>query len=201
MDWVQEFAKQIDRLLPGGIHIVGLYVLSSDPARSVLDQASYYLRAVVESLQLPPAFETSAAAIESNQVHYTVHICPNSSKRTAKTYLDILDVTKTESVPGELKSQTGTPFTAVRYTTSIAVDRAIVFTPLTPSEDATEVVETRVDELQQQLEPVVQQISKAVGILSDAAQHKIKLLSVANAEHQGSSAFPFEHVRRLWGGG
>lgn len=85
---------------------------------------------------------------------------------------------------------------ATRYTTNITVDRPIVFTPLTQSEDVTEIVETRVDELQQQLEPVVLQISKAVGILSDAVQHKIKLLSVADAEHQASSAFPFEHVRR-----
>lgn len=97
MDWVQEFAKQIDRLLPGGIQIVGLYVVSPDSARRVLDQASYYLRAVVESLQLPAAFASNATAIESSQVHYAVHICPNSSKRTAKTYLDILDVTKVSS--------------------------------------------------------------------------------------------------------
>jgi hypothetical protein len=80
-------------LLPGGIDIIGLYVLSADPSRSVFDQVSFYLRAVAEALTLPDEFEAIAAQ-QQPSVHYVVHICPNSSKTSAKSIVNILDATK-----------------------------------------------------------------------------------------------------------
>ncbi|KAF1334934.1 Odr-4 protein, partial [Globisporangium splendens] len=168
-DWVQEYAKQIDHLLPGGISIIGLYVLSADPSRSVFDQASFYLRAVAEALTLPEEFETIVGGAQQQpSVHYVVHICPNSSKTSAKSIVDILDATKSDASPVDLKSVPSTSFKLKPFAASVAFNEPIAFFPSSSSSEDSSAVETVMDEVQQQLQPLAQRVYDAVGIVKKA---------------------------------
>lgn len=65
VEWVHDCAQQVDRMLPGGVSIVGLYVRTSSlPASAVFEKAAFYLRELV----------TGTTNASSPTVHYVVHV-------------------------------------------------------------------------------------------------------------------------------
>ncbi|GAB9465354.1 Odr-4 protein [Globisporangium polare] len=167
IDWVQEYAKQIDRLLPGGVSVVGLYVVSAAPARAVLDHATFYLRAAVEALRVPKAF--TLANDVGKSVHYAVHVCPNSNKTSARSVFELLDAAKSDAIPAELKSVASSSDALLalkRFTTTVVIDEGIGFAPTKERTAASgEVAEKVLDAVQQQLLPLVQRVQSAMGIV------------------------------------
>lgn len=144
--------------------------MSAAPARAVFDDATFYLRAVVEALRVPKAFALANDA--ANGVHYVVHVCPNSNKTSTKSVFDLLDVTKSDAIPAELKSVAPLSSDALlslkKFTTTVAIDELIAF-DVDSLEQGTAVVdemtEKVLDAVQQQLLPLVQRVQSATGIL------------------------------------
>lgn len=181
VDWVQEIAKQVDRLLPGGVQILGLYVVSAADARSAIDQASVYLRAIASTVALPSeCMDAKSAQVDEH--HCIVHICTKTNTKSVTSYANMKDVARTATVPAELRSPTASTelLRVDKYTASVALAESIAFSSVqtrTPSAAAgAQIAEKRVDELQQQLQPLVQSVWKARGIAA-GDPHQIELVA------------------------
>lgn len=161
--------RKIDRLLPGGITIAGLYVVSPAPSRTVVDEATLYLRAAAESLRLPEAFAALTADASASNVHYVVHICPNSSKTSAKSFVDVADATKTTSFPAELKTSGVGNIELREFATTVAVDEPIAFErALLESTSADQHAERVMLAVQTQLVPLAARVASAVAVAKRA---------------------------------
>ncbi|TMW64254.1 hypothetical protein Poli38472_012876 [Pythium oligandrum] len=192
-DWVCDVAKQVDRMLPGGIKILGLYVISASDPRSVMDQASCYLRAIAEAVAIPTEFQSG---LETDDVQCIVHISPSNSKRVAKSFWNLLDAAKTAANPAELKSpSTASCLETTQYTATIAIDQLLSFAHLKVATeqpvDPTVVIEKRVDEARQQLLPFVQRIWHARGIKSrqtESSSQRIDFLASFGATSSSAAS-------------
>ncbi|KAJ0395062.1 hypothetical protein P43SY_011450 [Pythium insidiosum] len=167
-DWVQEVARQVDRLLPGGVELLGLYVLSPGDAKAVMDQAAAYVRVLAQAIALPPEFNFGGSSLDD--VRCVVHICSRTGKRSARALLNLLDASRTSSTAVELRYPSEIPTRKV--TTCVAVDETIAWTRLPssasslPSDEAAELVAQRLDEARHQVLPLAKRIWHARGVPS-----------------------------------
>ncbi|DAZ97985.1 TPA: hypothetical protein N0F65_005143 [Lagenidium giganteum] len=153
---------QVDRLLPGGLTVLGLFVVSVDNARTVFDQASCYLRAVAEALAVPVNFQATG---DDSSVYYILHLSPTTSQQTCKAYHSINDAPKTNVVPADLKPLPAS-FEPIKYVANVAVNETLAFTPITAAEgdDAIAIVERRMEEVTEQLVPLAAKVLQAIGV-------------------------------------
>ncbi|KAG2790373.1 hypothetical protein JG687_00000365 [Phytophthora cactorum] len=166
VEWVQEVAQQVDRLLPGGISVLGLYVVS---ARDVVSKIVPYLRATAEAVALP-----SNVHVGEN-VHYLALVSPNGDV-AFQSFYDVVDVTKSQMVPAELKALTK-EIKFKQYRTLIDLDEPTPFVNVAPSAamTATEAAEKRMDEVEKQLKPLFRRVEDAIAVP--------KLTGDTNAQH------------------
>ncbi|TYZ62925.1 hypothetical protein PybrP1_003305 [[Pythium] brassicae (nom. inval.)] len=161
-DWTQEFAKQVDRLLPGGVSVTGVYVLSAAPARTALDQATLYLRAMADALRVPEPF---AALIETSEApRYVVHVCANSGKTSARSVSHVLEASRTSAAAAELRG--GANVVLRKVTAAVAIDESVAFarSAIVGGGDEDSVVERVVAALQPQLVPLAARVFAATAV-------------------------------------
>lgn len=85
VEWTAEFAAQLDRMLPGGVRVLGLYVRAALAPAAVFDKAPFYLREVAQALQWTDELAPPT-------VHFVVHIGKGTS--STKGYINIADAAK-----------------------------------------------------------------------------------------------------------
>ncbi|GMF24577.1 unnamed protein product [Phytophthora fragariaefolia] len=176
VDWVQEVAQQVDRLLPGGISVVGLYVTS---ATDVSTQCVPYLRATAEAVALPSNVNVG------DNVHYLALVSP-SGDVTFQGFYDVADVNKTQMIPAERK----TPTTGIKfkqYRTLIDLDEPTPFVNVAPNTAiaATELAERRMDEVEKQLKPFFRRVEDSIAVLKltgDTVAQHMNLLTLTPPE-------------------
>ncbi|GLD93687.1 hypothetical protein PINS_up002292 [Pythium insidiosum] len=195
-DWVQEVARQVDRLLPGGVELLGLYVLSPGDAKAVMDQAAAYLRVLAQAIALPSEFHFDGNSLDD--VRCVVHVCPRSGKRSARAFLNLLDAPRTTSTtmelryPGEIATR--------KVTTRVAVDETIAWTRLASnasslsSDEVAELVAQRLDEARHQVLPLVERIWNAHGV--PCSTHEDSEASVMAMDLLTSGTIPVQDERR-----
>ncbi|CAI5745051.1 unnamed protein product [Peronospora destructor] len=173
VDWVQEVSQQVDRLLPGGITVLGLYVVSTP---NVSAQIVPFLRAVAQAVTLP-----SNVVVEDN-VHYVAFV---SSKNdiSFQSFYDVTDVNKMQMLSARLKTPT-TDMKLKQYRTLIDLDEPIPFVSVLPREaiSATEVAEKRINEVENQLKPLLRRVQDSIAVLKltgDTEAQHVNLLTLA----------------------
>ncbi|CAI5740107.1 unnamed protein product [Hyaloperonospora brassicae] len=155
VEWLQAVAQQVDRLLPGGITVLGLYVVSTSDAFA---RVVPYLRAAAEAV----ALSSSAPAIDT--VHYVSIVSPEGTFEL-QSYDDVTDVNKTQTASAVPKAATA-EIKFKQYRTLVEINEAIVFaTEATKAATAsTEVADTRLDEFEHQLQSLVRRVDEAVAV-------------------------------------
>jgi len=98
--WISEHARQVNRMLPGGIHIIGIYMLSTpdliNKNQTKLRQCINLMHKVTERIPMMRNFMA-----HNNRI--LLHICASSRKVTCRT-MDITD-TQMQLSPAEFKYQ------------------------------------------------------------------------------------------------
>ncbi|KAG1710925.1 hypothetical protein DVH05_013646 [Phytophthora capsici] len=178
VDWVQEVAQQVDRLLPGGVSVLGLYAVSS---RDVSTQLVPYLRATAETVALP-----SSVRVGDN-VHFLAHVTPNGES-SFQSFFDVVDVNKTKMLPAERKIPT-TDIVFKQYRTLIDLDEPTPFVNVAPTAAiaATEVAEKRMNEVEKQMKPLFKRVEDSIAVLKvtgDANAQHMNLLTLTPPESQ-----------------
>ncbi|RLN60246.1 hypothetical protein BBJ28_00001401 [Nothophytophthora sp. Chile5] len=168
VEWVQEVAQQVDRLLPGGISVLGLYVIA---AQDVANQAEPYLRAAAEAIQLPSSVRAA------DDVHYLALVKPGGV--TFKSYFDVVNVTKTLMLPAESKAQT-TEFQFKQYRTLVDLDEPIPFVTVAPTATlaSVEMAERRTNELQTELQPFIRRVEGAMAVLKKTGDPEVQHMNM-----------------------
>lgn len=178
VDWVQEVAQQVDRLLPGGISVLGLYAVSP---RDVSTQLVPYLRATAETVALP-----SSVCVGAN-VHFLAHVTPNGES-SFQSFFDVVDVNKTQMLPTKRKTPT-TDIVFKQYRTLIDLDEPTPFVNVAPTAAiaATEVAEKRMNEVEKQMKPLFKRVEDSIAVLKvtgDANAQHMNLLTLTPPESQ-----------------
>ncbi|ETO76902.1 hypothetical protein F444_07788 [Phytophthora nicotianae P1976] len=166
VDWVQEVAQQVDRLLPGGISVLGLYVVS---ARDVLSNLVPYLRATAEAVALP------SNVIVGENVHYLARVSPHGDI-SFQSFYNVVDVNKTQMLQAERKTSTK-DIKFKQYRTLIDLDEPTPFVNVAPTAamTATEVAEKRMNEVESQMKSLFRRVEDAIAVP--------KLTGDTNAQH------------------
>lgn len=81
-DWVDAHASQVSSMLPGGLEVLGIYIINSKDPRKTLENAAHHL-----------------FALEKREYRYAIHINTSSSKKTCWQYRQ----SKADHTPCELK--------------------------------------------------------------------------------------------------
>jgi hypothetical protein len=178
VEWVQEVARQVDRLLPGGISVLGLYVVS---ARDVSTQVVPFLRATAEAVVLPSSVHAG------DNVHYLAFVSPGGDV-AFQSFYDVVDVNKTKMLRAERKLPTnGIEFK--QYRTLIDLDEPTPFVNVAPNAAmaATEVAERRMDEVEKQLKPFFRRVEDSIAVLKltgDSVAQHMNLLTLTPSASQ-----------------
>ncbi|EGZ15851.1 hypothetical protein PHYSODRAFT_360974 [Phytophthora sojae] len=176
VDWVQEVAQQVDRLLPGGITVLGLYVVS---ARDVSTLLVPYLRATAEAVALPSNVNVG------DNVHYLALVSA-SGDVAFQSFYDVADVNKTQMLPAERKTPT-TDMKFKQYRTLVDLDEPTPFVNVPPNAAmaATEVVERRMNEVEKQLKPFFRRVEDSIAVpklTGDTVAQHMNLLTLTPPE-------------------
>lgn len=190
VEWVQEIAQQVDRLLPGGIVVLGLYIIST---RVDLTEAVQYLRAMAEAVALPidvPAHEN---------VHYMTLVSTKDNIHLHSFY-NVVDINKTRMMPAKMISPT-TTITFNQYRTLIDLEEPIPFVDISPRAAITamEATKKRLDEVDKQLKLLFRRVENTIAVrklTNDTNVRCINLLTLATSKSQK----PVENVRLNKGG-
>ncbi|XP_078685967.1 protein odr-4 homolog isoform X1 [Branchiostoma floridae x Branchiostoma belcheri] len=86
--WIAEHAKQVERMLPGGLNILGIFVvLPSEESRTIQSQLIQVLYSVHKTLQKTPWQKAVKTEGEEEEQHRIVlQICSVTKKFTTKTF-------------------------------------------------------------------------------------------------------------------
>ena len=187
VEWVQEVAQQVDRLLPGGIFVLGLYVVSTrDNASRVVP----YLRSTAEAV----ALHSSVTFVDP--VHYLAIVSPKGGFELHCCY-DVTDVNKTRMVSAVLK----TPPTDVKfkqYRTLVDMNEPISLARIAmdATSAATEVADTRMDEVENHLKSLFRRVKESVAVLKVADDTQVQHMNLLSLDPAQSPA-SFEDVSLL----
>ncbi|XP_067219420.1 protein odr-4 homolog [Chanodichthys erythropterus] len=131
VEWVTEHARQVSRMLPGGLCILGLFVVTppelSKDAQNTLKRLIFAMEKCIGKGRLWELTE------EDVTDRVTLHICSKTKKTVCKT-LDVKDP-KSSAKPADWKYQTDVSSSWPMLTCSVEVDLPI---PLTGSSDNTD---------------------------------------------------------------
>ncbi|KAE8911990.1 hypothetical protein PF005_g28062 [Phytophthora fragariae] len=174
--WVQEVAQQVDRLLPGGITVLGLYVVS---ARDTSSQLVPYLRATAEAVTLPSSVNVG------DNVHYLALVSPSGGV-AFQSFYDVADVNKTQMLLAERKTPTS-DIKFKQYRTLVDLDEPTPFVNVPPNTAmaATEVAESRMNEVEKQLKPFFRRVEDSIAVLKltgDTMAQHMNLLTLTPPE-------------------
>jgi hypothetical protein len=97
VDWIQAHATQVNRMLSGGIQIIGIYVLC---ANEFFSKSSASFFSILKSLRSITDYRTSTSSI-----YHLLHLSTTTKKYVCKNY-DVSDPTASQK-PSEVKI---TPF-------------------------------------------------------------------------------------------
>ncbi|OWZ24620.1 odr-4 protein isoform X2 [Phytophthora megakarya] len=179
VDWVQEVAQQVDRILPGGISVLGLYVVASrEHAKEVVP----YLRATAEAVALPSNIHMG------DNVHHLALVKSNGDV-AFQSFYDVVDVHKVQMLPAKRITPT-TDMKFKQYRTLIDLDEPTPFVNVAPTAamTAAEVAEKRMKEVEQHLKPLFRRVEDAVAVLKltgdTKAQHMNLLTLTAPESHK-----------------
>uniref|UniRef100_A0A8C1QXK7 Protein odr-4 homolog n=1 Tax=Cyprinus carpio TaxID=7962 RepID=A0A8C1QXK7_CYPCA len=124
VEWVTEHAKQVSRMLPGGLCILGLFLVTppelSKDAQNALKRLIFAMDKYITKGRL---WELSEEDV-TDQV--TLHICSKTKKTVCKTF-DVKDP-KSSAKPADWKYQTGVSSSWPMLSCSVAVDVQIPMT-------------------------------------------------------------------------
>uniref|UniRef100_A0AAV1V3Q7 Uncharacterized protein n=1 Tax=Peronospora matthiolae TaxID=2874970 RepID=A0AAV1V3Q7_9STRA len=189
VEWVQEVAQQVDRLLPGGIFVLGLYVVSTrDNASRVVP----YLRSTAEAVAL------HASVTFVDPVHYLAIVSPKGGFELQCWY-DVTDVNKARMVSAVLK----TPLTNVKfkqYRTLVDMNEPISLARIAMdvTSAATDVADTCMDEVENHLKSLFRRVEESVAVLNvvdDTQVQHMNLLSLTPAQSPASFGDPLGYIR------
>ncbi|XP_048018221.1 protein odr-4 homolog [Megalobrama amblycephala] len=131
VEWVTEHARQVSRMLPGGLCILGLFLVTppelSKDAQNTLKRLIFAMDKCIGKGRLWELTE------EDVTDRVTLHICSKTKKTVCKT-LDVKDP-KSSAKPADWKYQTDVSSSWPMLTCSVEVDLPI---PLTGSSDNTD---------------------------------------------------------------
>ncbi|XP_051717173.1 protein odr-4 homolog isoform X2 [Ctenopharyngodon idella] len=131
VEWVTEHARQVSRMLPGGLCILGLFLVTppelSKDAQNTLKRLIFAMDKCIGKGRLWELTE------EDVTDRVTLHICSKTKKTVCKT-LDVKDP-KSSAKPADWKYQTDVSSSWPMLTCSVEVDLQI---PLTGSSDNTD---------------------------------------------------------------
>ncbi|XP_067310030.1 protein odr-4 homolog [Pseudorasbora parva] len=121
VEWVTEHARQVSRMLPGGLCILGLFLVTppelSKDAQNTLKRLIFAMDKCISKGRLWELTE------EDVTDRVTLHICSKTKKTVCKT-LDVKDP-KTSAKPADWKYQTGVSSSWPMLTCSVEVDLQI----------------------------------------------------------------------------
>ncbi|TDH65575.1 hypothetical protein CCR75_006713 [Bremia lactucae] len=184
VEWVQEVAQQVDRLLPGGIDIMGLYVNS---IQDVSNQLVPYLRATAAAVAQP------LDVCGSESIHYLAMVSTNGDV-CFQSFTNLKDVKSTRMLPAKVVTATK-EIEFKQYRTLIDLDELIPGTDVAPCAaiPASKVAEKFMNELEKHLEPLIRRVEASIAVskskeVSDV-QH-IKLLEIPAWESQSHIEAP-----------
>uniref|UniRef100_A0A8C1B6C9 Protein odr-4 homolog n=1 Tax=Cyprinus carpio carpio TaxID=630221 RepID=A0A8C1B6C9_CYPCA len=124
VEWVTEHAKQVSRMLPGGLSILGLFLVTppelSKDAQNALKRLIFAMDKYITKGRL---WELSEEDV-TDQV--TLHICSKTKKTVCKTF-DVKDP-KSSAKPADWKYQTGVSSSWPMLSCSVEVDVQIPMT-------------------------------------------------------------------------
>ncbi|KAF1794267.1 hypothetical protein GQ600_4704 [Phytophthora cactorum] len=133
----------------------------------------------LEGSAVPPSY-SRGGGVASNvhvgeNVHYLALVSPNGDV-AFQSFYDVVDVTKSQMVPAELKALTK-EIKFKQYRTLIDLDEPTPFVNVAPSAamTATEAAEKRMDEVEKQLKPLFRRVEDAIAVP--------KLTGDTNAQH------------------
>ncbi|XP_050990486.1 protein odr-4 homolog [Labeo rohita] len=124
VEWVTEHAKQVSRMLPGGLCILGLFLVT--PPELSKDAQNTFKRlifAVDKYITKGRLWELSEDDVTDR---VTLHICSKTKKTVCKTF-DVKDP-KSSAKPADWKYQTGVSSSWPMLTCSVKVDLQIPVT-------------------------------------------------------------------------
>lgn len=124
VEWVTEHAKQVSRMLPGGLSVLGLFLLTppelSKDAQNALKRLIFAMEKYIIKGRL---WELSEEDVTDR---VTLHICSKTKKLVCKTF-DVKDP-KSSAKPADWKYQTGISSSWPMLTCSVEVDLQIPVT-------------------------------------------------------------------------
>lgn len=124
VEWVTEHAKQVSRMLPGGLCILGLFLVTppelSKDAQNALKRLIFTMDKYITKGRL---WELSEEDVTDR---ITLHICSKTKKLVCKTF-DVKDP-KSSAKPADWKYQTGVSSSWPMLTCSVEVDLQIPVT-------------------------------------------------------------------------
>ncbi|KAK2901106.1 hypothetical protein Q8A67_009221 [Cirrhinus molitorella] len=126
VEWVTEHAKQVSRMLPGGLCILGLFLVTPpELAKDAQNSLKKLIFAMEKYITKGRLWELSEEDVTDR---VTLHICSKTKKTVCKTF-DVKDP-KSSAKPADWKYQTGVSSSWPMLTCSVEVDLLI---PLTGS--------------------------------------------------------------------
>lgn len=122
--WVAEHARQVSRMLPGGLSVLGLFLITppqlSKEAQNILKKLAF---AVDKSVSKSRLWELSEDDVTD---HVALHICSKTRKVTCKTF-DVKDL-KCSAKPADWKYQCGVSASWPMISCSVQIDLQIPVT-------------------------------------------------------------------------
>ncbi|KAI9914660.1 hypothetical protein PsorP6_008211 [Peronosclerospora sorghi] len=179
VEWVEQFAQQVDHLLPGGISVLGLYVVSTENISIQVLLA--YLRATAEAVAIP------SSVFAGDDVHLLALVLPND-EIVFQTFYNVTDVNKAQMLSAGIKTST-TEIKFKQYRTLIDLNEAIPFEngSLNAATTATKMADQRMNEVENHLRPLIRRIEDSVAVLgqtsSTEAQYMNLLTPMPNKVH------------------
>lgn len=153
-DWVTEHARQVSRMLPGGLSVLGVFIISETDAKDTLTS----LRQLVFSVENLTSSERLWSPAEDDVTDcVTLHINPKTRKTVCRTF-DVKDP-KSIAKPADWKYQSGVCSSWITVSCCLNVN---IYFSLPPGKNTTETMEKCIKE---QLEIWAQRIESGLFLL------------------------------------
>ncbi|XP_055959279.1 protein odr-4 homolog [Patella vulgata] len=170
--WVATHAKQVIRMLPGGLEVAGVFILSPpNISQKVTEKLRQVVYAVHRSINKPGLLPTGEITDR-----ITLHICSLTRKITCRTY-DVED-NNSNGHPAEWRYH---PINDkwIQLNTSAFLDITIPVPSLRKSS-------TLIKQIQMGLTPFYQSLSTSIGLINGAFRDTSELLEMASGKKSRS---------------
>ncbi|XP_047224050.1 protein odr-4 homolog isoform X3 [Girardinichthys multiradiatus] len=153
-EWVSEHARQVSRMLPGGLSVLGVFIISESDAKDTLTtlrQLVFSVEDLISSEQLwMPAEDDVTDCV-------TLHVNPKTRKTVCRTF-DVKDP-KSVAKPADWKYQSGVCSSWATVSCWLSIDLVV---PLTDNTTCTRNMD---DYLKEELKVWAQQVERGVCLI------------------------------------